>query len=230
MFTKIFRSALAVLLTTALLAGCSGNPDAPSDNDGSSAVTSTVNENSTTSPQAVTPVTVSPEKEAELKSLYTPSAEDAAKLAEEKTAKPIIYSGFEYRYFDTPAKTEGLPLVSVTPLHSHAGLHNYIEQNTLQFDLGEGTGSFEAYAESYMDSFFADKGVLVISFTDAEGGGNYTVTGAWDEHAHFGEDHLEQLTLAVKKTPGESTAGHLIVELDTDFISLWDCFSIELYE
>ncbi len=226
MFTKILRSALIAVLTAAILVGCSGAPDTPSGNEGTSAVTTNV----TTIPEAITPVTLSPEKVAEIKDLYTLSADDAAKLADEKTVQPIVYSGFEYRYFNTPPKADGLSLASITPLYSHAGLHNYIEKNTSLYDLGKGAGSFESFAESYMESFFADKGVLVISFTDAEGGGSYTLTGAWEEHVHFGEEHLDQLTLAVKKTPGENTAGHLLVEMDKEFISLWDSFSIEIYE
>lgn len=226
---KLLRSTLVAVIALLLISGCSDKAKAPSDDPDSSSVSSVTDGTADTSNENA-PVTLSLEEVEEIKSVYIPSAEDAEMLKNEKTPTPIMYSGFKSYYFDTPALTEDLPIVSVTPLFSHAGLHNYIEQNLESYDLGEGEGSFEAFAESYMDSFFDGKGVLVISFADSEGGSGYSVTGAWEDVLEIDSMELKRLVLAVKKTEGSATAGHFIVEIDTNFISLWDNITISLYE
>lgn len=234
MIRKITTLALCAIIILSTLGGCSDKSDSDSATTGSTTVATTASPNDTgTSPSGGHTNETDPEEEekkAQIKEIYTPSAEDAAILAEEKTQSPIIYSGFDCKYFSTPALSEDLPLVSVTPLYSHAALHKYIEENSHLFDLGEDENSFSAVAERYMDSFFVDKGVLVVSFTDAAGGDNYQLTGAWEEHLHVEELHLEQLVLALKKTAGDITAGHLIVEMDAEFIGLWDSISMDIYE
>lgn len=229
MRTKVHRNILAITLALMVVTGCSGKSGNPSKNPDNTALGGTATGTSAAHTEKV-PETMSPEKIEEIKSLYIPSAGEAEKLKEEKTQSPIKYSGFKSYYFDTPALRHGLPLVSASPLFSHAGLHNYLKENYESYDFGEGSGSFESFAEGYMESFFDGSGVVVVSFTDDAGGGGYTVTGAWEDVLEIEGTEMKRLVLAVKKTAGNSTAGHFIVEMDTKFISLWDNITISLYE
>ncbi len=166
---------------------------------------------------------------AEIKEEYLPTEDEKKELENEETKKPIKYTGFDCQYFDTPALTEIEYFNTVIPFFSQEKLAEYVENNSESYDFGKGKESFSAVVNSYADTAFDGKGVLVISFNDKEGGSDYTITGAWEETIEINGNVLDRLVFAVKKSPGESTSGHFLVEIDTEFISLWDNIDISIY-
>ncbi|MBQ7826941.1 MAG: hypothetical protein IJ386_01600 [Clostridia bacterium] len=229
MKTKIITAILASLLAVSAMGGCTKDPtDDPAVSTSGTAAESTL---ATTGGKV--DLTHDPEEEAkkeEIRNTYAASAEDKELLANEETQSAIKYTGFEAKYFNTPALSDDIPYAAATPIYSHSRIHNYIEESSANYDLGEGADSFTAVGEGYMDSYFTDNGLVVISFTDEEGGGSYTLTGAWDEHIHGDSFHLDTLVFALKKTPGENKTGHFIIEADSDFLETWDSFSVSIYE
>lgn len=225
---RIITAILASLLAVSAVAGCTKDgPDVPGVSTGGTT------ESAPTTTMGNVDLTHDPAEEAkkeEIRSTYAASAEDKEILAEEKTQTPIKYTGFTARYFNTPALSDDIPYAVATPVYSHSRMHDYIEESSADYDLGEGKDSFCAVGEGYMDTFFAENGLVVLSFTDAEGGGSYTLTGAWDEHYHGDTFHLDTLVFALKKTPGENKTGHIIIEADSDFLATWDTFSVSIYE
>lgn len=232
---KLLSLLLSSLLLLPALAGCSEKDvsDDPAVSTDGTASGTVHPENIGTSAPIKDQLAHDPEEDAkkeQVREIYKASAEDSVWIAEEKSAKEIVYTGFDYKYFNTPALSDNVPFVSATPLFSHSGIHDYIEEKSKTFDLGDEEDSFTAVGERYMESFFIDKGIIVISFTDSEGGGSYTLTGAWKEHIHSEDFHMDNLVFALKKTPGENKHGHLIIELEDEFLSTWDGFSVSIYE
>lgn len=225
MKNRFIASVLTVTLAVSLMAGCTKDHAKDPAESGTTAVSTTVAGTTADSSNGNAEKT-----EEEIKAKYEAKPADAAILAAERTAKPIKYSGFTGKFFETAAKTDEVPLASVTPIYSNVALKDYIQKNSDKYDFTYGVLSFSSIANSYPDSYFGEKALLVVSFKDSEGGSGYKLTGAWDEHMHVEDNHLDQLILAVKKSAGTNKCGHMIVEIDSDFLSLWDSISISLYE
>lgn len=223
--SKFLSCLLGCLLILSTAAGCSD--DEESAKKETSAEITTADTTETTAPPAFE---LTEEQIKEIKDTYLLSEEGKSAFADEKTSSPIIYSGFTSHYFSTPAKNDNVPVTAVTSILSHSGMHDYIAENSANYIFGEGDGSFSVAAEKYNDKFFDTKGLLVISFVDAEGGSGYNVTGAWDTVDVVGDRSLERLVFSTKKSAGDNTSGHIIVEVDSKFMSLWDAVGIEIYE
>ncbi|MBE6708457.1 MAG: hypothetical protein E7578_04350 [Ruminococcaceae bacterium] len=222
-----FLSGLMSALLLFSVAGCSDDDKAPEKAE----ATAGTNENITSVEKNETLVPELTEEEIEkIKDTYKLSEDEAEAFSNEGTSAPIVYSGFTSHYFSTPAKNDDIPVTAVTSILSHSGMHNYIEENSGNYSFGEGDGSFSTFAEKYNDKFFETKGLLVISFVDSKGGSDYNITGAWDTVDKVGERSLDRLVFAAKKSAGENTVGHIIIEVDSKFMTLWDAVGIELYK
>lgn len=217
MKTKFLKTVIAGLLVLALLPGCSSDEDKAAESDTSVATTAKA-------PAATAPT------EAEIKEIYKLSDEDMAKHESENSPKPITYGGFTGKFFSTPVTDDSAALMTITPMYSHKDVHNYMQTYSATFDLGEGDGSFAASVESYGDEYFREKALLVISFLDREGGDNYQVVGGWDDHVVGEGFELDRFVVGTKKTDGDITAAHVIVEIDNKFLSIWDSFGMEIYK
>lgn len=249
---KIMCGIVCAALLAAFIPGCSseGGSDTPAKTDvsgnvittagtniaddtgnanGNNSANGTDNANGTQVPGNDPGGTV-PKTPEEIRQTYVPSAEESEELAEEDTAKTISYTGFKGTICSTPALKDGMSSMVVIPVFSHAGIHQYMEDNAANFDFGEGEGSFAAIAESYHDDFFKNKGLLIVSFIDSEGGSDHKLMGGWEDLLYAGEMEIEQLVLAVKKSDGDVTAGHILVEMDKDFIGIWDSFGLNIYK
>ena len=67
-------------------------------------------------------------------------------------------------------------------------------------------------------------------FIDKEGGGNYKIVGGWDDELAAEGLEMSRFVFAAKKTDGKITSGHIIVEIDPDFMGIWDSFGMEFYK
>lgn len=239
-FNKITSAILCSALLMAMMAGCSSDKDSDST-DGTNAQSNIVSSSetvaedsgdSTSSENTSSPSDVSESIDpVEIKKIYKASAEVAEKLAqEEKTEKEIIYTGFNSTFYNTPLfSTDGAKTL-LTPIFSHSGLHKYIEENSDTFDFYYGDESFAEAAEKYDSNYFRENGVLIISFYDNVGGSGYSVTGAWEEVLSQDGNELDKLVIAAKRSAGDIKSGHLIIELNKDFITVWDSYNLSIYE
>ncbi len=220
---------LSCILSTMLLLsapGCSDNDKKPAKTESTTEVTSA--ESAKNPDQSTNELT---EEEIEkIKDIYKLSEEEAEAFANEKTSSPIIYAGFRSHYFSTPAKSDNIPVTSVTSILSRSGMHDYIAENSANYSLDEGADSFSSVAEKYDDKFFDTKGLLIISFTDTDGGSDYNISGAWSTTDKAGDITLDRLVFSTKRSAGDITTGHFIIEVDVKFMMLWDAFGIEIYE
>lgn len=226
--TKLMSAALCAVLLTSLISGCAAkktesNP-LHTDENGNIVLTDS-NGNPIVFNSQKKPTT--PE---EIKALYTPSAKELSELAEEQTVKPIEFSGFTGIIYETPLISDEAPNPVIMPVYSSAGLSRYIDANSAYFDFGKGDKPFSQIANNYPDDFFVDNCLLLISFYDAAGGANYSLSGGWEDSVGIDGDELCELVLAVKKSAGGNTSAHLIVEADKSFVGLWESYSVSLYE
>ncbi len=221
MKNRFLKAIIAAALILAIIPGCSSDED---KKDGA-ATSSSVKTTEGSSAAATTPHV----DKSKLKETYKLSEEDASKYESENSPAPITYGGFEGHFFSTPASSDAA-VMTITPVYSHTDIHNYIHSYMNIFDLGSGAGSLSEKFESYTDEFFTDKALLVISFLDKEGGSNYEIMGGWDDHVSGEGFEMDRFILGVKKADGNITAGHVIVEIDKDFLGIWDTFGMEIYK
>jgi len=163
----------------------------------------------------------------ELKDIYRPTEDVAESLKNEETRSPIVYTGFEFKFVETPVISDKVSVIGITPVFNHTQLHKYAEENSSKFDLGSNDGSFKEASDGYSDEYFLESSVLIVSFLDSEGGANYEVTGAWEEVDING---MNRIVFTVKKTDGSVKAGHLFIEMNSDFMAAWDTYGVEFYK
>ena len=219
---KLIKAAICAALVLAVIPGCS------SDDGEAKESTSAATTVATTAPAETE---ADPEKErAEIKSTYKLSEDELEEFAEENSPGDIVYGGFESKIFQTPVKSDTANLITITPVYSANGISEYLKNYSSVFDLGEGDGSFKSEIGKYTEEFFDNKALLIISFLDKDGGDNYSVRGAWEELVVGNDFEMEKFVIGVKKTDGDITAGHVIVEIDSAFLAIWDTFGIEFYK
>lgn len=225
---KFMSAALCAAMLISLISGCATKKTA------SNPLHTDENGNIVLKDSNGNPIVFNSEKKPttpeEIKALYTPSAKKLAELANEHTVKPIEFSGFTGIIYETPLISEEAPNPVIMPVYSSAGLERYVEANSAYFDFGKGDKPFSQIAGDYPDDFFVDNCLLLISFNDADGGSGYSLSGGWEDSLTVDGDELCELVLAIKKSSGDNTSAHLIVEADKAFIGLWESYSVSLYE
>lgn len=135
-----------------------------------------------------------------------------------------LFCGFHAHFAVTP--TVGEPQnTTIVQVYSEEGLHKYFHENAETYDLSE-----LSLSAHYDDSFFDDKALLIVALSDSDGASGYELVGGWQDRL-VGEGYeLDELVFAVKKTSGDATASHAIIELDKKFIALWDSFFVNIFE
>lgn len=244
---RILSAVLVLLLAASLAQGCSDkkggddtvntsttaitdNSSTPVNTDSVSGSTGGSGDMSDTDHSHENDSHTTNEEEELIKAEYTVSGDHAQKLSEENTEKPIKYAGFTSKYYNTPVKEGKTAKSSYTFIYSRTAFTNYISDNKDTYDLGMGSDSFTGETEKYNEQFFNDKSLILVSLSDDNGGSNYQITGAWDEHIHYEDSQLDLLVFAMKRTPGNNHTGHVIIEIDNKFLNLWDNFSVSTYE
>lgn len=226
---KFLKAALAAALVLALLPGCSDGEEGDTKTTTEAkteAVSGTVSESV---PVETVIETAPPVDKEAVKDKFALSEEDAAILTDENSPASIKYASFDSMVFTTPAIKEGVSLMTITPLYNAEGVHSYMHEASESFDLGKGNGTFSAALAEYDEEFFNDKALVIISFLDKEGGSAYSVTGAWDDHIVGEGFEMDRLVFGVKRAEGDVTAGHVIIEIDPEFLGIWDTYGMELY-
>ena len=220
MKNKFLKMVLCAALVLAVLPGCS---DDEANGDGAATSSETTKKPPIISEQPV-------KDEAAIKEIYKIPEIEAAKYAEENTPSPLTYAGFDSHVFSTPVKESTTALMTLTPIYTTTDVHNYVHNNSALFDFGSGDNSFAAKIAGYSEEFFSDNALLIISFMDKEGGGSYKVVGGWDDELKAEGLEMSRFMFATKKTDGKITSGHIIVEIDPDFMGIWDSFGMEFYK
>lgn len=210
------KSIICAALLLALIPGCASKKNSVTPPVTGSIVNSGESDNSTE--------TSNP------RDIYKPSAEESQKLAEENSEQPMVFAGFDSHFFSTPALKSDLPSMTATPVFSHEGIHKYMTENSESFNFNEGDNSFAAFIEKYDQNYFADKGLLIVAFIDKEGGKDYSIPGAYENHLSGEGYEMDQLVFSIKKSDGENTANHFVVEIDKTFLDVWDTYSISFYK
>lgn len=226
---KFLKAALAAALILALLPACSDDKGDGAKNTTEAkteAVSGTVSESV---PVETVIETAPPVDKDAVKDQYTLSEDEAAAIADKNAPAAIKYASFDSMVFTTPAISEKAPLMTITPIFNAEGVHSYLHEAGESFDLGNGNGSFSSTMAIYDDAFFEEKALLVVAFLDKEGGSAYSVTGAWDDHIVGEGFEMDRLVFGVKRAEGDVTAGHVIIEIDPEFLSIWDTYGMEFY-
>jgi len=218
-YGKILTSPLVLILTLALLCGCSGK--GTENNEVSTSGTEAVSSSPmyTSPPEIDDPRDIYAVDNGQIlgtSSAVTEKNDDSPSNPSDPTSPAdtshtVKYTGFTVHGFTTPVKGEGAPSASVVPVYSKAGLFNYISENSY-YDFDFGDRSLLDHANHYDDSFFYYNGIVIISLRDGAEG----FLGAWDDGS--------ALTLAIKEAVADSDATHVLIEMDSRFMSLWKSF------
>lgn len=236
---KILTKILCAALLLSLITGCSSDKnksvetsatikDTLSPSDSGEIVTDSA-PNQTEAPDNIEetdkkqPISPDDKDVSDIVGIYVPSEKDAAALEKEETKKPIIYAGFKTHVINTPLKSSDVQVNdTLVPLYNHQNLHAYLEEHSEMFDLS----ALDTVKEKFNDEFFNDKCLLVVSLEGSNEGSEYSLTGAWNE---VDANNMDRLVFAIKTAKGSMKSAHIIIELEQDFLNLWDTWGIEYY-